>query len=269
MRRLLTSLVGIPILSAAIWWGFPWLTILLAIAVVLGVMEFYHLFRAGDASLPTTLGSIWALAFLVAGQTSPELTHFLTSATWIFLAGAFVSVLWFIAFHQGPSPIQASAYLVLGPVYVGFLLSHALLLREYGDFGRDWLFFALLVTFATDTGAFLVGRSVGRHQMAPAISPNKTWEGAIGGLVLAVLASLALGLLLDLALDRWQQALIGATVGVVAQLGDLSESTLKRVSQVKDAGSIIPGHGGILDRLDSLVFSIPSVYYLLNLVFKQ
>ena len=152
-----------------------------------------------------------------------------------------------------------------------FLLSHALVLREMGEsvnLGRDWLLFALLVTFATDTGAFLTGRAIGRYKMAPAISPNKTWEGAIGGFILAVLASLALGQLLNLELAHWQQGLIGATVGVVSQLGDLSESTLKRVSQVKDAGSIIPGHGGILDRVDSLVLSIPAVYYLLNLVFK-
>jgi phosphatidate cytidylyltransferase len=158
-----------------------------------------------------------------------------------------------------------------GPVYVGFLLAHALLLRESGgasDLGRNWLLFALLVTFATDTGAFFVGRSMGRHRMLPGISPNKTWEGALGGFILAVIAALALGSLLDLGLERWQHAAIGATVGVVSQVGDLFESKLKRISQVKDAGSIIPGHGGILDRLDSLLVSIPTVYYLVILVFE-
>jgi phosphatidate cytidylyltransferase len=258
-----------PVLLAVVWWGTPWLTILLAIAAVLGVREFYRLFQARDGSLPTILGCLWALAFVVGAQASSDSTGFLASSWRIFIGGAFVAFLWFMAFRTGPDSIQASAYLILGPVYVGFLLSHALLLRDMENFGRDWLLFALLVTFATDTGAFLIGRRWGRHKMSPAISPNKTWEGAMGGLVLAVLTSIGLGLLLDLALVRWQQALIGATVGMVAQLGDLSESTLKRVSQVKDAGSIIPGHGGILDRLDSLLFSIPSVYYLLDLVFKR
>jgi phosphatidate cytidylyltransferase len=102
--------------------------------------------------------------------------------------------------------------------------------------------------------------------MAPGISPNKTWEGAIGGFGLAIIAALVLGPLLDLGLVRWQHAAIGATVGVVSQLGDLLESKLKRISQVKDTGSIIPGHGGILDRLDSLLLSIPAVYYLYYLV---
>jgi len=269
LPRVLTTLAGMPILLAAIWWGIPWLTILLALAVILGVREFYRLCKAEGTSLPALLGSLWALAFVLAGQASSDLTDFLAISSRIFIVGAFISFLWLIAYHKGPGSVQASVYLILGPVYVGFLLSHGLLLREFGNFGREWLLFALLVTFATDTGAFLTGRRVGRHRMAPAISPNKTWEGAIGGLVLAVLAALALGLLLDLGLARWQQGLIGATVGVVSQLGDLAESTFKRVAQVKDAGSIIPGHGGILDRLDSLVFSIPSVYYLLDLVFTQ
>lgn len=162
------------------------------------------------------------------------------------------------------------AYLLAGPVYVGFLLAHALALTGMDggtNLGRSWLLFALLVTFATDTGAFFVGRSVGRHPLAPGTSPHKTWEGAIGGFAVAMVAALALGRVLELGLGSWQQAVMGATVGVTAQAGDLVESRLKRISQVKDAGSIIPGHGGILDRLDSLLLSVPTVYYLLSLVF--
>ena len=104
--------------------------------------------------------------------------------------------------------------------------------------------------------------------MAPQISPGKTWEGAAGGFILAIITTMVLGQIIDLGLPRWQHGLIGATVGMAAQLGDLAESKLKRISHVKDTGSIIPGHGGILDRLDSLVFAIPSVYYVLTLVFK-
>lgn len=267
LRRVLTTLVGIPILLATIWWGSPWLIFLLAVAAVLGVREFYRLSRAWDTALPTALGSLWALAFIVGAQAASDSTDFLAFSWRILIAGAFVSGLWLIAFRKGPGSIQAAAYLILGPVYVGFLLSHALLLRELGNSGRGWLLFAVLVTFATDTGAFLIGRGWGRHKMCPTISPHKTWEGGAGGLVLAVLAAVGLGVLLDPGLARWQQALIGATVGVVAQLGDLSESALKRASQVKDTGSIIPGHGGVLDRLDSLLFSIPFVYYLLNSIF--
>ena len=177
------------------------------------------------------------------------------------------------------------SYLMGGPLYVGFFLAHALMLRKiteagvigFGptgleierapDLGRSWLLFAILVVFAADTGAYLVGRAVGSRPMAPNISPNKTWEGSIGGFASAVAAALVLGLVFDLGIPAWQQAVIGGVVGVVAQWGDLMESKLKRIADVKDAGSIIPGHGGSLDRLDSMLFALPAVYYLLTTVF--
>jgi len=126
---------------------------------------------------------------------------------------------------------------------------------------------AVLITFATDTGAYLVGRAVGSRPMAPSVSPNKTWEGALGGFVLAVAAALVLGLVFDLGIKVWQLAVTGGVVGVVAQWGDLIVSKLKRIADVKDTGSIIPGHGGLLDRLDSMLLALPAVYYLLVTVF--
>ena len=125
-----------------------------------------------------------------------------------------------------------------------------------------------MVTFATDTGSYGVGRIIGRTPLAPSVSPNKTWEGSIGGFGASVVAALLVGLVLDLEITRWQQAFIGATVGTVSQFGDLFESKLKRLANAKDASSIIPGHGGVLDRLDSLLFALPAVYYLLGTVFE-
>ena len=192
----------------------------------------------------------------------------------------------------GARPWLGFLFLLLGPVYVGFLLGHGLAMRDLsggdGDLGRAWLLFTLLVVFACDTGAFVIGRLVGRHRMAPRLSPNKTWEGAAGGLAASVGAALLVGLAFDLALPDWhkaligpvsipgpsfylspvimpvwQQALIGAVAGVAAQAGDLFESALKRAANVKDSGSIMPGHGGILDRMDSILFALPAVYYML------
>jgi phosphatidate cytidylyltransferase len=269
--RVLTALVGIPILLSAIWWGAPWLTIIVILAAFLGIRELYHLYNAPDSHLPLPLGALWVAALALGGQAASRLPDFLLISLGVFLGGVLAALLWLIAFYQGRDWPGAAAYLIGGPVYVGFLLAHALVLRELGgnggDLGRNWLLVALLVTFATDSGAFFVGRSLGRHSLAPRISPNKTWEGAVGGFLLAVVAALALGQFLELGISRWQTALIGATVGVVSQLGDLFESKLKRISNVKEAGSIIPGHGGILDRLDSLLVSIPAVYYLVNVVF--
>ena len=192
----------------------------------------------------------------------------------------------------GQRPWLGFLFLLLGPVYIGFLLGHGLAMRDLsggdGDLGQAWLLFTLLAVFACDTGAFAVGRLVGRHRMAPRISPNKTWEGAVGGLAASMGAALLVGLVFDLALPDWhkaligpvsipgpafylspvimpvwQQAFIGAVAGVAAQVGDLFESALKRAANVKDSGSIMPGHGGILDRMDSILFALPAVFYML------
>jgi len=167
----------------------------------------------------------------------------------------------------GVRPWLSFLFLLLGPVYIGFLLGHGLVIRDLtgdaGDLGRSWLLFTLLVVFACDTGALVVGRLLGSHWMAPRLSPNKTWEGAAGGLAASVGVSLLVGLAFGLTVPLWQQALIGAVASVAAQVGDLFESALKRAANVKDSGSIMPGHGGILDRMDSILFALPAVFYML------
>ncbi|MBC8281955.1 MAG: phosphatidate cytidylyltransferase, partial [Chloroflexi bacterium] len=283
LQRSLTALVGIPVLVGAIILGAPWLTALVLVAGVVGIWEFYRMTPASVGPLPFILGAAWVLALLSGAQAASGRDNFLIISGGIIATGSFAALLWFIAYYRPVVSAEKKnypvgfTYLILGPIYVGFLLSHTLMLREINvpglaegatiDIGIDWLLFALLATFAVDTGAYLVGRAVGKHPLAPSISPNKTWEGSVGGFVSAVAAAVALGQVLDLNIDVWQQAVIGAVVGVVAQWGDLLESKLKRIADVKDAGSIIPGHGGILDRLDSLLFTLPAVYYLIVTVF--
>ena len=283
LQRSLTALVGIPILVGAIWLGAPWLTVLVVAVGLATIWELYRMTPAGVGPLPIVLGAAWVLAMLSGAQAASGRDNFLIISGGVLAAGSFVALLWFIAFYRGDDSVGNKnipiglGYLILGPIYVGFLLAHALMLREItgsgaeiegtSDFGRSWLLFALLVTFAVDTGAYLVGRSVGRRPMAPSISPNKTWEGSLGGFASAVAAALVLGLVFDLGVPAWQQAVIGGVVGVVGQWGDLIESKLKRIADLKDASSIIPGHGGLLDRLDSVLLTLPAVYYLIVTVF--
>ena len=283
LQRSLTALVGIPILVGAIWLGAPWLTVLVVTVGLATIWELYRMTPAGVGPLPIVLGAAWVLAMLSGAQAASGRDNFLIISGGVLAAGSFVALLWFIAFYRGDDSVGNKnipiglGYLILGPIYVGFLLAHALMLREItgsgaeiegtSDFGRSWLLFALLVTFAVDTGAYLVGRSVGRRPMAPSISPNKTWEGSLGGFASAVAAALVLGLVFDLGVPAWQQAMIGGVVGVVGQWGDLIESKLKRIADLKDASSIIPGHGGLLDRLDSVLLTLPAVYYLIVTVF--
>ncbi len=283
LQRSLTALVGIPILVGAIWLGAPWLTVLVVAVGLATIWELYRMTPAGVGPLPIVLGAAWVLAMLSGAQAASGRDNFLIISGGVLAAGSFVALLWFIAFYRGDDSVGNKnipiglGYLILGPIYVGFLLAHALMLREItgsgaeiegtSDFGRSWLLFALLVTFAVDTGAYLVGRSVGRRPIAPSISPNKTLEGSLGGFASAVAAALVLGLVFDLGVPAWQQAMIGGVVGVVSQWGDLIESKLKRIADLKDASSIIPGHGGLLDRLDSVLLTLPAVYYLIVTVF--
>ena len=270
-KRVLTAAVGLPVLWAAVWWGGEWLAILVASAAVLGIRELCRLFPIDSGPLPATLLAIWVVALVLGGQGSGGLCSFLLISTGILGAGSFLSLLWLVAAYRGGRPFLTAAFLLGGGVYIGFLLSHGLALREMSgadNLGRNWLLAALAAVFATDTGAFLIGRLFGRHQLASTISPNKTLEGSAGGFVCGVAAVLLLGQLLELGIPIWQQATAAAAASIAAQIGDLLESKLKRISKVKDSGSIIPGHGGIMDRLDSILISIPVVYYLVGVVFR-
>lgn len=154
----------------------------------------------------------------------------------------------------GPrKPLRAAGFATL---YLGGLLCTMVLLRTEDD-GREWVFLAVLATFAVDTGAYTVGRLIGRHKMAPRISPKKTWEGAVGGYVAGAAAVFALAALFDLDVDLLPLTALALLLPVFAEAGDLFESWLKRRMGIKDASSVIPGHGGFMDRLDSILFVMP------------
>lgn len=163
---------------------------------------------------------------------------------------------------RGGGPVVLDGVRVLAGVACVALPFAALIALRLDDAGLQWTALAFLVTFATDTGAYAVGRAVGRRKLAPSISPGKTWEGAVGGLVGAAAAAAALVVLLDGIESRLLSAVaLGLGIGVVAQAGDLLESKVKRLADAKDSGRLIPGHGGLLDRLDSLLPVFPLVYY--------
>ena len=164
-------------------------------------------------------------------------------------------------YARGEKILPSLGATVFSQLYIPFLISHVLLLFRVPS-GRQWILLLFFVVFSCDTGAYYVGHRWGRHKLWPTVSPGKTVEGAIGGLLSSVAVSLLVGTLLplDAATVGFLLAL-GLVLALVGQVGDLMESMLKRVSQVKDAGGILPGHGGLLDRLDSLIFAFPAVYY--------
>ncbi len=162
------------------------------------------------------------------------------------------------AIHELP---QRLGWLCLGLLYLPFLLGHLATLRLLAD-GQEWIFLTLLAIMGCDTFAYFVGSNLGRHKLYPAVSPKKSIEGGLGGLLGAVVAVYLCRASFLPVIGVFEAIFIGLLLGVVGQLGDLFESLLKRACEVKDSGNMIPGHGGLLDRLDSLVFAFPIVYYI-------
>ncbi len=271
-QRVITALWGIPLLIAVVWFDepLPWFTIFIAILGGLAVLEFYRLLTASKIVPLTYFGLAWTLFFIISHDA--DLLSILKPyfdpglLTPLLLTSAVIlPLIWFLLRPQKEKAFTAWAWTIVGILYVGWLLSYLVALKglDNGINGRNWVFFALFTTFASDSAAFLSGRALGRHHLAPHISPGKTWEGAISGILGAVIVSLFFILPTPFVLPlNWGQAiLLGLLVSIFGQLGDLVKSLFKRNMGVKDSGKLLPGHGGFLDRIDSVVFAGIVVYY--------
>jgi len=256
-KRAITALCIIPLLITAVWFDqpLPWFTILVAIWGLLAVLEFYKLTNTSKVPPLTYFGLIWTLLFILSPHFNYDLAIplLLTSAV-------VLSLIWLLWQPQKDGAFIGWAWTIAGILYIGWLLSYFVALREL-DNGREWVFLALFTTFGSDTAAFFIGRALGKHHLAPRISPGKTWEGAIAGVFGSIIVSLILVNLFGLPLSYGWTILLGLLVSIFGQLGDLVESLLKRNMGVKDSGRLISGHGGFLDRIDSIVFAGIVVYY--------
>jgi len=275
-KRVITALWGLPLLIAAIWLDtpLPWFTVLVAIWGLLAVFEFYRIVAASKILPLTYFGLVWTLLFIIS-RNSELLSilepHFNLELLTPFLLTSVVilSLIWLLLRRQKEAAFFDWAWTIAGILYVGWLLSNFVALRGLDD-GRNWVFFALFATFGSDTAAFFIGKVLGRHRLAPSISPGKTWEGTIGGIFGAIIVSLLFTLPIIFTLPNplylqdfsyWQAILLGLLVSIFGQFGDLVETLLKRNVGVKDSGKLLPGHGGFLDRIDSIVFAGMVVYY--------
>ena len=258
--RIASAAVGLPVLAAAVWAGSPWFSILVAAAAGAAAFELTEMARRAGRELAALVAVVWSLSPVAAAHVwtadlSPELAFRVNVGI-----AVFAYLVWQVRRAQARLSWADTGVTAAIALYAGGLLAYALLLRAL-DQGLEWVFLVLLVTYATDTSAFIVGRRFGRRPMAPGISPGKTWEGAIAGLVGAVGACVALSSLMGLSMSTAQSFMLGALLGVAAQLGDLVESRMKRVAGVKDSGWLVPGHGGITDRMDSIVLNLIVLYY--------
>lgn len=252
-QRVASAIVGIPILVLLIWAGGPWYTAAACLIVLIAAYELQATHHQGPA--PLALAAAALAAALPAGAfVGPDWI------LWFTLSGVLIPLLWVTLRANPATAVTDWMWAVAGVTYVGLLGAHFVLLREISG-GMDLLYLAVFATFAVDTGAYFTGRTLGRRKLAPTISPGKTVEGTIGGLAAGFGAALLLNYLLGIRLEAALILPLAALLPVAAVLGDLAESTIKRGMRVKDAGNVIPGHGGMLDRLDSLLFTVPVVYY--------
>lgn len=265
LHRLLSALVGIPLGIFLVWQGGLWLTGFVVILAAIGFQEFHATLRIGGVEALREVG-FPAVAALVLGAyffSGPELLLFTQGVLALAVIGS-------LAFHifapvEG-SKVASAAATVLGVVYIGFLFTFTIIVREMAGPTRTGLPFGLhlfllvwLATMAADTGAYAAGKTLGKHKLCPAVSPGKTVEGAIGGVVGAILLAWPLGAWAGIAAGH--AIALGVLIAVVGLIGDLSKSIIKRDIGVKDFGALIPGHGGVLDRFDSLLVSMPAAYF--------
>ena len=257
--RVLSAIVLIPIVAAVLYLGEWWFVGAILLVAGLAAAEFYGLMRQADLSANRLLGwGMIATFILSAGQ--PTWKPWLDG---IFTLLLLVSLVWHMLQKSRPAPGSDWITTMAGTLYLGWLGSRFVALRILPD-GLWWVALALLSTWITDSGAYFVGRRWGRRKLAPRLSPKKTWEGAVGGWLIgtaiAPLIAWAMGL------PPWHGLAIGALVASVAPFGDLAESMFKRQVGAKDSSKLIPGHGGMLDRIDSLLFVVPLVYYYVLLI---
>jgi len=218
--------------------------------------EFYRIAQATGKCHPLIYPGLILAALLII----QPLFDLLGSDRLVLAIAVIGPIIWIMLRRDKSTAFASWIWTLAGIIYLGWLVSHFVALRGL-DYGREWVVFALFVTFISDSTAYFVGRALGRHRMAPTISPRKTWEGAVGGVIGAILTSFILQWWLGLPIGYVGIGILAAAVSVFGQIGDLMASLFKRNSGAKDSGQAIPGHGGFLDRIDSVIFAGLVVYF--------
>ncbi len=265
-KRVLVALVLLPVGLAFIFWGARPFAVLVAVIVALAAFEYARLFRQGSFAPAVWLlvpgAALLAWVHTVGGYAAPLLVLLLFAVAAHFLA----------SYERGNDRAGTDfAITVNGILYFGLLGAYLARLRALPG-GAWWLLVVLPAVWGADSAAYFVGRRFGRHALSPRLSPRKTWEGYFGGILGGILVGAALAaaygpwLHVQPGIQTWHGVLLGGVLSVVTPLGDLTESMFKRQFGVKDSGRLLPGHGGVWDRIDSWLWAAPLGYYLITLL---
>jgi phosphatidate cytidylyltransferase len=253
VSRVLVTVVGVPVVLYLVYLGGWWLFGLAAFAALVALHELYVMARSLRPLVPA--GYAGAIAGLLGAHLGGA--EWMVGGFMLTLVLAFL--LYGIAETRQPATVTMGTT-VLGTAWIALGLGHLVLLRDVPEHGRLAVFTVLLAVFADDTAAYLVGRLVGRHKLAPSLSPGKTWEGFLAGTIAAIAVAFFALYEQDF-LSISESIALGAAVALAGAAGDLFESALKRDLQVKDSGQLLGGHGGMLDRIDSLLFAAVAAFY--------
>jgi phosphatidate cytidylyltransferase len=252
LSRILVAVALLPLVLGLVYLGGWWLWALALVGALIALHEYYSIVRS---LRPLVLGGYVALVLALLGAQ-------LGGVSWL-LAGVIaafpLTLLLFGVSDARPSFNVAAGATLLPVAWLGFGLGLLLLVRDIPEHGRLAIFTILLAVFADDTFAYAIGRLAGRHKMSPSISPGKSWEGFVAGTAAAIAVAF-FALYEQGFLSNWQAVVLGAVISLSAVLGDLFESAVKRDMGVKDSGSLLAGHGGMLDRIDSILFAGPASY---------
>jgi phosphatidate cytidylyltransferase len=255
-QRLLTAAVGIPLLVAVLVLGEPLFSPVVIAAAAIGAWELWQMARRRGYAPSLALMAALAVLYVLDADLENRYLALLLALT------VALPLAWSVTRVGAPTALADWTLTLAAPLYTGWLLAHFVLLRHLPN-GLAWVAVAIFGVFASDTAAYFTGRALGRHPLAPRVSPKKTVEGALGGLGGSLVAVPLLVALLGLPLALPLAALLGLLISLAGQLGDLVESGLKRMLDAKDSSRLLPGHGGLLDRADSLNFAVPLVFYAL------
>ncbi|UCD71255.1 MAG: phosphatidate cytidylyltransferase [Syntrophobacterales bacterium] len=259
-KRALTAAITIPAVLLLIGYGpEPTLFIMVLIAVTLGLHEFYSLVLPENIRHERTIG-------IILGIVLVSLIYFGDASLLLASLGfgiIFLSTTYMLKSRDLGLAISKIALTLFGIIYIALLLSYVTLIDKTA-LGKQWVFFLVATVWAADISGFFVGSLVGKHKLYPKVSPNKTIEGLVGGVIGATAIALVYRKLFLSDLDVSECIFLGSSLTLFGQMGDLTESMIKRSAHVKDSSGLIPGHGGMLDRLDSFLFSAPFLYYYIS-----
>ncbi len=260
-KRWITSIIAIPVIVALIFLAPPIVfAVFIAAIALIAMWEYFFIIFNGEQKRIYTPIPIWgglAGVLIIIAAAGSRLDLILALLLISAMGAALLSM---PGFRRGPQQVlNLVSREVQAVVYIPLSLATLVLLRAAPN-GHVWIFFLLFIIFSGDVGAFYVGTYLGRHKLSPAISPGKTIEGAVGGLLTNLVVGLAFKLIFLPHLPIFETVVFILMTGIAGQVGDLYESELKRAANIKDSGTILPGHGGMLDRIDALLFGAPLAY---------